>query len=132
MQWNATAHAGFGSATPWIGVNADYTTVNVSAQDADKASVLNHFRNMTALRKQHPVLVYGTYKEVDPANNSVYAYTRELNGERVLVLLNFTGNEAQVNTDIDLSNSDVWISNYADAKSGKTLRPFEAMIVKIK
>lgn len=41
------------------------------------------------LRRQHPVLVYGQYQLLDRANPHIYAYTRTIGKERVLVVLNF-------------------------------------------
>lgn len=94
MQWDATAQAGFTSGKPWLPVHENYTTLNVQAQDKDAASILNFVRNMIKLRKeQKEILVYGRYTLLDKNNPDVYAYTREANGKKVLVLLNFTSKE---------------------------------------
>ena len=89
FQWDTTANAGFTTGTPWLKVNPNYTTVNVAAEDNNANSCLNYFRKMVKLRKDNPVLIYGKYALLDQDNPDVYAYTRELDGRKILVLLNF-------------------------------------------
>ena len=89
MQWDDSPQAGFTSGTPWKRINDNYRTINVDAQHADPNSVLNHFRAMTKLRKENLVLVYGDYQLLQPEHPAVYAYTRELDGVKWLVLQNW-------------------------------------------
>ena len=42
---------------PWIRMNDAYTDINVADQENDPDSVLNYYRKLIFLRKQHPVLV---------------------------------------------------------------------------
>jgi oligo-1,6-glucosidase len=130
-QWNATTHAGFSTATPWLQVNPDYKTVNAAAQDKDPNSVLNYFRKLTRLRKEHLVLVYGKYTLLDKNNPDVYAYTRELEGKKVLVLLNFKSRPAMAHTGLHLDKAPVLLGNYADPSRDGKLRPYEAVIYQL-
>jgi glycosidase len=59
MQWDSSPNAGFTGAStqPWIRVNDAYPDINVSKQESDPESVLNYYRKLISLRKQHPVLV---------------------------------------------------------------------------
>ena len=90
FQWDASANAGFTKGTPWLKINPNYAAINQAAEDKDSSSVLNYFRRAIALRKAHKVLVYGSYQLLDAANPHIYAYTRTLGAERVLVVLNFS------------------------------------------
>jgi oligo-1,6-glucosidase len=128
MQWNGSNNAGFTTGTPWINVNKNYTTVNADTQEKDPNSCLNYFKKMIALRKEHKALVYGKYALLDANNPQVYAYTREWEGKKYLVLLNFSNAPASVNTGISLTNSKLLISNYEKGETGNSLRPFEAAI----
>lgn len=128
FQWDTTPHAGFSTGTPWLGVNKNYTTLNRAAQEKDSHSVLYHFRAMTKLRKENPVLVYGRYQLVDKNNPAVYAYTREWAGTKMLVLLNFTAKPAPVNTGMDLSRVKMVSNNYPNPGNPALLRPYEAVI----
>jgi oligo-1,6-glucosidase len=48
---------------------------------------------MVRLREKTPALVYGDYKDLDPLNAHVFAYTRTLGSEKYLVVMNFSGKE---------------------------------------
>ena len=96
MQWDATENAGFSSVKPWKKVNENYLEINVEAQEKDPKSVLNHFRKMVQLRKDHAVLVYGDYQILDEAHPDIYAYTRTLKDKQFLVLLNFSDTESTI------------------------------------
>ena len=90
MQWDATANAGFTTGSPWISVNPDHTTVNAVAQRADPASVFHYYRRLIALRHRERVLTHGSFTMLLPEDPQVYAYTRHLGGDEVLVLGNFS------------------------------------------
>jgi oligo-1,6-glucosidase len=131
FQWDSSSNAGFTGGTPWIKVNSNYKTLNQAAQEKDENSCLNYFRKMTALRKKYEVLVYGKYTLLDKNNPDVYAYTRELDGKKLLVLLNFKSVPASVNIGIDLSKAKALISNYTTASTDGTLKAYEAVIFEL-
>ncbi|MEI6950553.1 alpha-glucosidase [Paraflavisolibacter sp. H34] len=134
FQWDASAQAGFTTATPWLKVNPDYPTVNAAAQEKDPHSVLHYFRKMVGLRKSRPVLVYGSYELLDGANEKVYAYTRTLGGEKVLVLLNFSPDKVnwQLPAGLRLQAKPL-IANYPFAPAGTSvpLPAYGAVIVNV-
>jgi len=131
FQWDSTTNAGFTTGNPWLKVNPNYQTVNVAAQEKDENSVLNYFRKTAKFRKENPVLIYGTYTLLDKENPNVYAFTRELNGQKILVLLNFKAQEASVNTGFDLSKAKVLLGNYAVPSIGERLKPYEVVILEL-
>lgn len=135
FQWDTTLNAGFSTGKPWIQVNRNYHNINQAQQEKDPNSCLNYFRKLTALRKSHPELIYGKYTLLDKPNDKVYAYTRELEGQTVLVLLNFSFTEAEATIPNDLKNTTLLLSNYSESKApeGKVvnLRPYEAMVIKL-
>jgi len=130
MQWNDSTNAGFTTGNPWIQLNPNYTEVNVEQEEKDPQSVLNYFRTLTELRKSNPVLVYGKYTLLDPTNETVYAYTREWEGELWTIMLNFSDQEGSVNSDVDWSKQNLVLGNYESPRTDGTLRPYEAVIVK--
>jgi len=131
FQWDTTTNAGFSTGSPWIKVNPNYTAVNATAQEKDPNSVLNYFRKMVALRKDNEVLIYGKYTLLDRDNPDVYAFTRELNGRKILVLLNFKNKNSIVNTGIDLKHAKPLINNYTVASTNESLRPYEAVLYEL-
>ena len=132
FQWNSEVNAGFTTGKPWLKVNPNYTNVNVETLEKDSYSTLNYFRKLVQLRKNNPVLIYGKYTLLDKDNPKVFAYTRELEGKKMLVMLNFSSDVATVAKGIDLNNSKIISSNYPETSSKiNKLRPYEALIIEI-
>lgn len=137
FQWDASANAGFTAGTPWIAVNKNYASVNAQAEEKDSASVLNHFRRLVKLRKKNPVLVYGSYTEIDKGNKAVYAYLREDTNQALLVLLNFSSSAANVRLPKAAVGAKVVLSNYEDSSpvgaefSSFKLKSYQATVYRV-
>ncbi len=89
FQWDDSQNAGFTSGKPWFHVNPNYVQINAARELTENKSVLNYYKQMIHLRHELPALVYGAYQDLNPQDNSVYAYTRTLDNERYLVVVNF-------------------------------------------
>jgi oligo-1,6-glucosidase len=96
MQWSDAPNAGFtaAAAAPWLAVNPNYPEINAAKEQTDPDSILHYTQEAIALHHAHLAFVYGDYKDIDPENPQVYAYTRTLNeagkpDQRFLVVLNF-------------------------------------------
>ena len=135
FQWDSTANAGFTTGTPWIKINDNKKEINVAAEEKDANSPLQYFRKIVRLRKDNKdILVYGKYTLLDKDNPEVYAYTREANGEKVLVLLSFSKNGGTFNLD-NMQLGEEWINNLQPLKvNGNivTMQPYQACVVKLK
>ncbi len=131
MQWDDGVNASFTSGTPWLPVNENYKEINVASAEKDPASVLNHFRKMTQLRKGNAVLVYGQYALLAPDHKDIYAYTRELGNKRVLVLLNFADHDSSIELTEISSIAETLINNFEEvykSQNSITLKPYQAII----
>ncbi|MCB9286492.1 MAG: alpha-glucosidase [Lewinellaceae bacterium] len=131
MQWDDSENAGFTTGTPWLPVNPNYTSINVKRQEDDPNSCLNYFRKMVKLRKENPVLVYGAYELLLPDHEQVYAYTRTLGDAKMLVLLNFSAENAEIQLPAGLETGEVLINNYDSVEAAGaevSLRPYQAVI----
>lgn len=132
MQWDESANAGFTTGKPWLMVNPNYTQINAEKEMQDENSVWNYYRALLALRKEHPVMVYGEWTEYEPEREDVYVYTRTLDDERWLVAVNLTGTPTQVTLPGAVNGTlKRVLGNEADLslKDGVlTLRPWEAVI----
>jgi oligo-1,6-glucosidase len=131
FQWNNSKNAGFSTGKPWLKVNDNYISINASIQEKDPNSVLNYFRTMVTLRKKNPVLVYGKYKLVDADNPEIYAYTRELEDKKILIILNFSNKMAKIKTIYNLKKSKILLHNYAVPSLNKSLKPYEALVLEL-
>jgi oligo-1,6-glucosidase len=88
VQWDSTPSAGFTTGTPWLPVNPDSTQWNVEGQRTDPTSVLAHYRRLIALRHTDPVVALGKFSMLLPDHETVYAFTRTLDGSSLLVVCN--------------------------------------------
>jgi oligo-1,6-glucosidase len=136
IQWNAEENAGFTSGKPWIKVNPNYKDLNVEADLARPDSIYRYYQHLIALRKAHPVMIYGSYKDISEGNTEVYAYIRELDGVRWLVVLNHSDARQTFDIPSEYANSSasLLIGNYMSNLpfcSSLQLNPHEALIYNI-
>ena len=87
MQWNATAQAGFSTATPWLPLAEDFPQQNVVNLDADSRSILSLYKALIRLRKQWPPLQSGSYLPI-AAQGDLLLYRRQSEGRAIVVALN--------------------------------------------
>jgi maltose alpha-D-glucosyltransferase/alpha-amylase len=97
MQWEDAPNAGFSSAdpdklfAPVISVEPyNPQHVNVANQIADPGSLWHTLRRMIALRKANPAFGWGSFTWVEAGSDSIAAYWREQDGQRLLVLNNLS------------------------------------------
>ena len=88
MQWNNEAEAGFTTGIPWRALDVNYTDVNIHAQESDLNSLLNQYRTLIELRKQHPAIRAGKTYLLETGNAGIYAILRSDGKEHLLVLVN--------------------------------------------
>lgn len=137
MQWSADENGGFSTGIPWLAVNPNYTKINVEVQEKDPSSILNYYKKMIRLRKQQEIFTYGIYDLVLEDDPSLYAYTRTLGQEKVIVLSNLSEERVTVNKvdgvfykreNLLLANLEV--ENHEELASIE-LAPYEARIYKV-
>ncbi|MFW0111064.1 glycoside hydrolase family 13 protein [Rothia sp. P5766] len=133
MQWSAGHKAGFSTAEPWIGLNPNYVDINAEEAMSRPDSLWHHYRQLLALRRGElkDLLVYGTFVPLAPEDTEVYAYERHGEGEKLLVVANFTDRELTREFELAaLPGVELVLSNYAD-DAGSALRPYEAKIYRV-
>jgi oligo-1,6-glucosidase len=138
MQWNDSPQAGFTSGTPWLKVNPNYREINIAQALADPNSIFYYYQKLIQLRKTVPTVVYGTYDLILPEHEQIYAFTRTLENERLVVILNFGAETAvfELPEDIPYSSIDLLIGNYpvdpAEEISRFDMRSYEARVYQLK
>jgi len=93
MPWSATPRGGFSSGAPWLPVPAEHSALAVDVQERDPNSTLHAFRRFMHWRKQHPALLWGDI-EFLVASETVLAFTRRHEGERLLAAFNLSAQSA--------------------------------------
>ena len=95
MQWDGSPKVGFTTGEPWLPVGKDRRTANVARQRNHSRSMLSLYRQTLALRRRSPALHRGAYRTVRTPPG-IWAYTRESEGDRWLVALNFRSRARRV------------------------------------
>ena len=97
---------------------------------------MNYYKKLTRLRRSNEALNYGEFSEVFDEDNQVFGFYRMYNNENILVLLNFSDRNTDINvvSEIDsLSNGnyEILLSNYNRTSMESTLSPYEVYILKV-
>jgi glycosidase len=124
MRWEAVdadGLFGFSTAQPWTDPGRGIPGVSVAEQDADPASLLNHYRHLAALRNSHEALRSGDWSVVPTGSSrAVLALVRTApGGERLLVLANLSARAAE------WEPGDLRMASYPDLVTGAPLRVLE-------
>ncbi|WP_040950546.1 glycoside hydrolase family 13 protein [Gorillibacterium massiliense] len=134
MQWDDSANGGFTTGTPWLAVNPNYPEINAGQALDDEGSVFHYYRKLIGLRKELPVIVHGVYELLLPEHPAVFAYSRTLGRERLLVLCNYSGSDAEFSWPEGFQPGEglLVIGNYGEASAlgngSSVLRPYEAVV----
>lgn len=129
MQWDASENAGFTTGKPWIAVNPNYKKINVADQLKREDSVFHYYQKLIRLRKENEIIVYGNYELLLPEDENIFAYTRTLDNQKLLVVCNFSKSEQKFDFS-GYENAKVLISNYnRDAREDGILKPYEATVL---
>ena len=114
MQWSAEPFAGFSAERPWFYVNENYREVNVAAEEEDENSLLNFYRALIAFKRTDAAAIWGSYTEHCQQSNNFYVYSREYEGERLLVICSFSDKEHYFTAPagFDLAEGELIFKNY--------------------
>jgi alpha-glucosidase len=125
MRWSAELGAGFTTGTPWLPLGDDLATRNVAAEAEDPGSMLSLSRRLIALRRNEPALSRGSYAGVE-CDPRCLGFIREAEGQRLLVLLNFSDEACPV----PFAGRLLLSTDAAREKIG-TLGPAEGVILRL-
>jgi maltose alpha-D-glucosyltransferase/alpha-amylase len=108
MQWSPDRNAGFSRADPqrlYLPPIMDpvygYASVNVEAQQRERASLLNWMKRVLALRKNHQAFGRGKLFFLHPGNRKILAYYRLYEDDIILCVANLS--RAAQAVELDLS-----------------------------
>ncbi|MCY6369241.1 glycoside hydrolase family 13 protein [Clostridium ganghwense] len=137
VQWDDSENAGFTTGKPWINVNSNYKEINCKKALEDKNSIFHYYKKLIDIRKNNDIVVYGRYDLILDDHEKIYAYTRTLEDEKLLVICNFSEqtSEFKLPEDITYNSKKLVISNYEvdDCNIEEfTLKPYEARVYNFK
>ncbi|HVF68092.1 MAG TPA: alpha-glucosidase [Pyrinomonadaceae bacterium] len=135
MQWDASAHSGFTTGSPWLPVPPSAGERNVAAAERDPESLLNFYKQLISLRRRSPALLDGDYKSVG-ADPHVYAYVRRTPTQSMLVALNMSAEPKTMSAWLGEPYARVVLTSLPGRHNpivGTELRlaPFEAVVLEL-
>jgi oligo-1,6-glucosidase len=132
VQWDDSPSAGFTTGTPWLAVNPDHVDWNAARQRKDPQSVLAHYRRLIALRHEEPVVALGDFAMLLPDHPEVYAFTRSLDDEVLLVVCNLSRTLQPLAELLPAArDADLVLGNLQGADPA-VLRPWEARVLRVR
>jgi alpha-glucosidase len=131
MAWDSSPQGGFTSGRPWLLLGDDYRRNNVATLSQERSSILNLYRELIRLRRNHEALISGPITNVI-ANGPVLRYERKCERQHLAIVLN-TGHDPR-NAQVD--GRSILMSTFLDregplASSIITLRPAEGLVIRL-
>jgi oligo-1,6-glucosidase len=132
VQWDDSPSAGFTTGTPWLAVNPDHVEWNAAHQRNDPQSVLAHYRRLIAMRHDEPVVALGDFAMLLPEHPEVYAFTRSLNDEVLLVVCNLSRTTQSLAELLPEALHAILLLGNLPAPDPAVLRPWEARVLRVR
>ncbi|ACO19222.1 TPA: alpha,alpha-phosphotrehalase [Streptococcus pneumoniae] len=129
MQWDASENAGFSTGTPWLKAGKSYKDINV--ENEIKGLIFTFYQDLIRLRKEMPIISEGNYKPAFEDSKQVYAFERQFEDQKLLVLNNFYAKEVEIDLPAVYQNGQILISNYEDAEVSEKilLKPYQTLAI---
>lgn len=133
MQWDSTKNAGFTSGEPWLGINPNYTRINVENQKNDPHSIYSCYKKLIALRKESPAMSKGDLEILPVDSDTLFALKRTFQDEVLLSFHNFSSEPAEIPESLLPQTPNVLLSSYdrQGGYKGRFLRPYESVIFRL-
>ncbi len=93
-------------------MNENHSTINVKSQIQNPDSIFAHYQKLVQMRKELDVIAYGSICPLAEKHPGVFAYMREYEGHRLLVVNNFYAKECSWESGLDVSGYQCMLSNY--------------------
>lgn len=129
MQWDASENAGFSTGTPWLKAGKSYKDINV--ENEIQGPIFTFYQDLIRLRKEMPIISEGSYKPAFEDSKQVYAFERQFEDQKLLVLNNFYAKEVEIDLLAVYQNGQILISNYEDAEVSEKilLKPYQTLAI---
>jgi hypothetical protein len=100
--WDASDFGGFTDRFPWRFNSPNFQTHNVETLKEDPESLWNHYRKLIQARNSYKALQTGEFQLLNISDISIIPYIRKNEEETLLVLINSSFREANIES-LDLS-----------------------------
>lgn len=137
MLWSGGINGGFNAGAPtWLPIHSEKDKINLESDRKSKKSVFSYYKEIIALRKQTPALIYGVFKDETERGreNDYFKFSRTYEGKCYLVVVNYDKSSVVTLP----KNAKYVLGNYAFVGEGeeqlsgkKKFQPFETAIYEL-
>ena len=126
ISWNGSKYVGFSTAEPWIPLSSNFNEINLERDLLSDKSVFKYYKELIALRKSSPELLFGDFEVLSKPEDNYFAFTRTYGGKAVTVICNF---EQFSSITPNIKAERLLLGNYSDRQSAsESFRPYETAI----
>ncbi|WP_159649052.1 alpha,alpha-phosphotrehalase [Erysipelothrix aquatica] len=128
IPWDDTMHHGFTTGTPWLGLTKYPKVQTVADNLSNPNSVFHYYRKLIALRKTSRIIESGSITFEAMHHPELMIYTREYNGETIVVVINFYGHTVAYQPKENIK--EILLSNVGRTTLATPceLKPYEACV----
>jgi len=129
MQWDASENAEFTVGTPWLKAGKSYPHINV--ENDIQGPIFTFYQDLIRLRKEMPIISEGSYQPAFEDSKQVYAFERQYEDQKLLVLNNFYATEVEIDLPLAYQNGQILLSNYEDEEVSEKilLKPYQTLAI---
>ncbi len=130
VQWDDGESAGFTTGTPWFGVNPNYREINAEAARRDPDSVFTHYQQLIRLRHENTTVQEGHFELLLPEHEQIWAFTRTLGDDRLLVIANCSSKPAEIPIELQPRLGGVLLLGTHDGALTQKLAAWESRVLR--
>ncbi len=129
MQWDSSENAGFTVDILCLKAGKSYPHINV--ENEIQGPIFTFYQDLIRLRKEMPIISEGSYKPAFEDIKQVYAFERQYEDQKLLVLNNFYATEVEIDLPLAYQNGQILLSNYEDAEVSEKilLKPYQTLAI---
>ena len=129
MQWDSSENAGFTVDILCRKAGKSYPHINV--ENEIQGPIFTFYQDLIRLRKEMPIISEGSYKPAFEDIKQVYAFERQYEDQKLLVLNNFYATEVEIDLPLAYQNGQILLSNYEDAEVSEKilLKPYQTLAI---
>ena len=106
-----------------------YKDINV--ENEIQGPIFTFYQDLIRLRKEMPIISEGSYQSAFEDSQQVYAFERQYEDQKLLVLNNFYATEVEIDLPEAYQNGQILLSNYEDAEVSEKilLKPYQTLAI---
>lgn len=133
MQWSNETYAGFSNVKPWMVINPNYKTINVSNQINEVDSIFKFTQLCIRLYKETPCFTFGNIEPYQFNHPELMAYRRYDENSEYLVLINLSNKFISFKLEQKYVNAKILLFSISliNLSSKMILRPYETIVIEV-